>query len=129
MSEALANLVRARLKNGKSELNEHDLYKLGLLSPVEHDTVSCPACSKKIEAAITKRFYVIRHRDGDYFLRTGPSKYSQTDNILQATQFDDNLLQGLADSIKRQYWAQVLEQGSEIVEVRLSYVARKVADI
>ena len=32
MSEALANLVRARLKNGKAELNEHDLYKLGLLS-------------------------------------------------------------------------------------------------
>ncbi len=77
MSEALANLVRARLKNGKSE-------------------------------------HVIRHRDGDYFLRTGPSKYSQTDNILQATQFDDNLLQGLADSIKRQYWAQVLEQGRDI---------------
>ncbi len=31
------------------EKAKHDLYKLGLLSPVGHDTVSCPACSKKID--------------------------------------------------------------------------------
>lgn len=126
----LATLVSSRLKssNGeKVEVSGHDLYKLGLFD--QHDRANCPQCSRKTEAAVSKRFFVIKSSEGDYFIRTGVNRYSRTDDILQATKFDETIIASLADPIKRQYWMQVLGRESEIIEVRLSFVARKVADL